>query len=107
MGYWLSGAPILHFLYAARVQTILLISPYWRESHRWMVSSVKLAELWQRLGYRVVVVCMGSTSGVEKVSDTLTIYRKKDLFLKDPLNFGISFGFTGLVRRVIKTEKPN
>lgn len=89
------------------MQTILLISPYWKEPHRWMVSSVKLAELWQRIGYRVVVVCMGSESGIEHVSDTLTIYRKKDWFLPDPLNFGIAFGFTGLVRRVMRLEKPD
>jgi hypothetical protein len=41
--------------------TILLISPYWKEDHRWMVSTVKLAELWQRMGYNVVVACMGAS----------------------------------------------
>src|SRR6185436_11102015 len=84
-----------------------LISPYWKEDHRWMVSSVKLAELWQRLGYRVVVACMGSETSVERVSETLTIHRRKDLFLKDPLNFGIAFGFAGYVRRLIRDEKPD
>lgn len=69
-----------------------------------MVSSYKLAELWQRLGYRVVVACMAKESGKEVVSDTLTIYRRKDLFLPDPLNFGISFGFAGMVRRILKEE---
>ena len=94
----------------------MLISPYWREEHRWMVSSVKLAELWQRLGYKVVVACMGKGNGtrcmghgttVEDVSPTLRIYRMKDIFLKDPLNFGIAFGFAGLVRRLIQEEKPD
>ncbi|MDD5740227.1 MAG: glycosyltransferase family 4 protein, partial [Candidatus Peribacteraceae bacterium] len=89
------------------MRTILLISPYWKEPHRWMVSSVKLAELWQRLGYRIVVVCMGPESGIERVSETLTIYRKKDLFFPDPLNFGVALGFTGLVRRVIRREQPD
>jgi glycosyltransferase involved in cell wall biosynthesis len=89
------------------MRKILLISPYWKEPHRWMVSSVKLAELWQRLGYSVTVVCMGSETGVEKVSDTLTIHRRKDIFLPDPLNFGIAFGFAGYVRRVINQEKPD
>lgn len=99
------------------MKTILLISPYWKEPHRWMVSSVKLAELWQRLGYRVVVACMGSPVGercslarcsfLERVSPTLAIYRKKDFFLKDPLNFGISFGFSRLVRRMIREERPD
>ncbi|MFH0851164.1 MAG: glycosyltransferase [Candidatus Peregrinibacteria bacterium] len=117
------------------VKTILLISPYWKEEHRWMVSTVKLAELWQRLGYRVVVVCMGkpltpspspislsSSSGrtmgcpggavgrgahIERISETLTICRKKDFFLPDPWNYGIAFGFFGLVRRIIHAERPD
>ncbi len=88
------------------MQTILLISPYWKEQHRWMVSSVKLAELWQRLGYRVVVACMGN-AGIEEVSPTLKIYRKKDWFIPDPWNYGIAFGFTGFVRRIIREEKPD
>lgn len=88
-------------------KTILLVSPYWKEPHRWMASSVKLAELWQRLGYRVVVACMGSETSVERVSDTLTIHRRKDLFLPDPFNFGIAFGFAGYVRRLLHEEKPD
>lgn len=89
------------------MKTILLISPYWKEDHRWMVSSVKLAELWQRLGYKVVAVCMGSESKVETVSDTLTVHYRKDVFLPDPLNFGISLGFTGYVRQLIREVKPD
>ncbi len=87
--------------------TILLVSPYWKEEHRWMVSSVKLAELWQRLGYKVVVVCMGSATGVEEVSPTLTIHRRKDVFLKDPLNYGIAIGFSGYVARLAKETRPD
>lgn len=93
------------------MKTILLISPYWREEHRWMISTTKLADLWQRLGYKVVVACMGDEKlGVrsqESVSPTLTIYRKKDWFLPDPWNYGIAFGFSGFVRRIIATEKPD
>lgn len=89
------------------MRTILLISPYWKEPHRWMASSVKLAELWQRRGYRVVAACMGSETKTQVVSPTLTIHFKKDLFLPDPLNFGICFGFGGLVRRLIHEEKPD
>lgn len=72
-----------------------------------MVSSVKLAELWQRSGYRVVVACMGFPVIDERVSSSLTIYRKKDFFLPDPLNFGISIGFSRFVRRIIRAEKPD
>ncbi|MDP7454704.1 MAG: glycosyltransferase family 4 protein [Candidatus Peribacteraceae bacterium] len=103
------------------MKTILLISPYWKEEHRWMVSTVKLAELWQKLGYRVIVACMGGKRSKERknesmkgqkieaevVSDTLSIYRKKDLFIPDPWNYGIAFGFTGFVRRIIKNERPD
>ncbi len=88
-------------------KTILLISPYWKEPHRWMVSSFKLAELWQRLGYKVVVACMGSETGVDIVSPTLTIHRRKDIFLPDPLNFGIAFGFAGYVRRLARDLQPD
>jgi glycosyltransferase involved in cell wall biosynthesis len=89
------------------MKTILLVSPYWKEEHRWMVSSVKLAELWQRLGYRVVVACMGSKTETERISDTLVIHRRKDLFLPDPWNYGVALGFCGLVRRLLRTEHPD
>jgi len=94
------------------MKTILLISPYWKEKHRWMVSSVKLAELWQRLGYRVTVLCMGAAEGQkgkwnrEEVSPTLTIYRMKDFFLKDPWNYGIALGFSGKALKLARELKP-
>ncbi|MDB4978607.1 MAG: group 1 glycosyl transferase [Candidatus Peribacteria bacterium] len=88
------------------VKTILLISPYWKEQHRWMVSSFKLAELWQRLGYRLIVVCMGAETGIEEVSPSLVIHRRKDFFLPDPWNYGISFGFSGYVMKLVHAERP-
>ncbi len=88
------------------MKSILLISPYWKEDHRWMVSSFKLAELWQRIGYKVVVVCMGFQTRTEKISETLTVHSCKDYFLPDPWNYGIAFGFTGKVFRIIAEEKP-
>lgn len=85
-----------------------------------MVSSFKLAELWQRIGFRVVVVCMGNLSAknevrsakssrvsIETVSQTLEIHRIQDIFLPDPWNYGIAFGFTGYVRRLIKELQPD
>ena len=91
----------------SQMKTILLVSPYWKEDHRGMMSSFKLAELWQRLGYRVVVVCMGGETKIEDVSDTLTVHYRKDVFLPDPLNFGIAFGFWRSAWRLIKKEKPD
>jgi len=86
-----------------------------------MVSSVKLAALWQRMGYRVIVACMGSMNeecrmkneecgrrvGIERVSETLEIHRMRDFFLPDPWNYGIALGFSGYVRRLVRTEKPD
>lgn len=86
--------------------SILLISPYYRERHRWMVSTVKLAELWQRLGYRVVVICMGERTRRTDLSPTLTIVERRDLFLPDPWNYGISWGFSRVVKALVREEKP-
>src|SRR5687767_12986892 len=72
-----------------------------------MVSGYKLAELWQRLGYRVVVACMGSETKTENVSETLTVHSQKDVFLKDPWNYGIALGFGGFVAGLAKQEKPD
>ncbi len=93
------------------MQTIVLVSPYWKEEHRWMVSTVKLAELWQRLGYRIVVVCMGTTQNgvaeeMEQISPTLVIHRVRDWFLPDPWNYGIALRFTRIVKRVVREERP-
>ena len=90
------------------MKTILLISPYWKEPHRWIVSSVKLAELWQRIGYKVIVVSMGSISSpMTKLRENLFLTTRKDVFLKDPWNYGISFGFAGFVAKIAKQEKPD
>lgn len=101
------------------MKTILLISPYWKEDHRWMASSVKLAELWQRLGYKVVVVCMGKGErgavsreylgkpSIEKISETLEIHRIPDWFLPDPWNYGIALGFSGYVARLHRSLQPD
>ena len=76
-----------------------------------MVSTVKLAELWQRIGYNVAVLCMGPTDGgkhaVERVSDTLTIYRAQDFFLPDPWNYGIAPGFSIRALLLARTLKPD
>ncbi|MDD5055931.1 MAG: glycosyltransferase family 4 protein [Candidatus Peribacteraceae bacterium] len=116
------------------MRTLLLISPYWKEDHRWMVSSVKLAGLWQRLGYRVVVVCMGHPSdqrpviegeprlwratsdqhdstipnhGGSAAPQTLEIHRIPDFFLSDPWNYGIAPGFAGKALRLAEEFKPD
>jgi glycosyltransferase involved in cell wall biosynthesis len=89
------------------MKTILLISPYWQEEHRWMVSSVKMAELWQRIGYKVTVLCMGHGARREKISETLEIHRVPDVFIPDPWNYGIAFGFSGVAVRLARELKPD
>lgn len=89
------------------MKSILLISPYWHEQHRWMVSSVKMAELWQRIGYKVVVLCMGHGTRYEKVSETLEIHRRPDVFIPDPWNYGISFSVLGAAVRLARELRPD
>lgn len=89
------------------MKTILLISPYWKEDHRWMVSTVKLAELWQRRGHRVVVCCMGSSTRTEEVSPTLIVHYRKDVFLPDPWNYGIAWGFSRYVKTLARDLYPD
>ncbi len=106
-GYVVSSSTRPRVRYAGAVKTILLVTPYWREQHRWMVSGYKLADLWQRLGYRVVVACMGSETKTEKPSDSLTVYSRKDVFLKDPWNYGIALGFGRFVVKLAKETKSD
>lgn len=89
------------------MKTILCISPYYKEEHRWMVSTVKLAQLWQKMGYKVVVVCMHSITGIIEQTDTLVVYGYKDFFIKDPFNFGIALGFSRYVRECIVQYSPD
>lgn len=44
---------------------------------------------------------------IEKVSETLEIYRIPDVFLPDPWNYGIAFGFSGYAIRLAKELKPD
>lgn len=71
-----------------------------------MVSTCKLAELWQRMGYRVVVVCMSGKTEVKEISGSLKIYGVKDFFLKDPFNYGIAPFFCWHVFKALRAEKP-
>lgn len=88
------------------MKTILLVSPYWKEDHRWMVSSVKLTQLWIQLGYEVTVVCMGSSNAIQQY-DGFTVHQRKDWFIPDPWNYGIAFGFAGYVAKLTKKIRPD
>ncbi len=86
---------------------ILLISPYWKEEHRWMVSTVKMAELWQKMGHPVTVLCMGEKTETKNISPTLTIHTRKDFFLPDPWNYGIARGFSAAALKLAQEIHPD
>lgn len=69
-----------------------------------MISAYKTA-LYLSKKHEVVVLTTG-TPRYEKINDNLTVYRLRDLFLPDPVNYSIVPGlFTGLAS-IIKKEKP-
>ncbi len=90
--------------------TILLIAPRFADAvhgeRRAMRSAVTTAtELSKHC--RVVVVTAGSPVGREVVSDSLTIYRLWDLFLPDPINYGIIPTLIPELLRIMKWERPD
>lgn len=84
---------------------VLIISPYFFEPHRWMISGYKTA-LNLSKGHQVVVLTTGKPA-YEKLNPNLKIYRLKDLFLPDPVNFSIVPGLFSKLKKVIKKEKPD
>ncbi len=74
-----------------------------------MVSTVKLADLWQRIGFHVDVVSMGPRNDKQPVGITAnaTVQFKKDIFLPDPWNYGICFGFSNLIRKRVREDAPD
>ena len=87
---------------------ILLVTPYFFEPHRWMISGYKGALGLSSLGHDVVVFTAGSRGqpAVERLSPNLTVYRFPDFFLSDPVNFGIMPFLFPRLWRVIRRERP-
>lgn len=83
---------------------ILIISPYFFEPHRWMISAYKTA-LFLSKKHEVVVLTTGSKP-FEQYNKNLKIYRMEDWFIPDPVNFSIVPGMLFRLLRVIRTEKP-
>lgn len=85
---------------------ILVVVPYFDEPHRWMISGQKTAhELAKE--HEVVVLTTGVKTVVEQPKQNLTIYRIKDIFLKDPINYSVVPGLFKAVRTLIRQEKPD
>jgi glycosyltransferase involved in cell wall biosynthesis len=87
---------------------ILLVTPYFFEPHRWNISAYKSAHSLARIGHDVVVFTSGSRGQppLEELDSNLKVYRFRDIFLPDPVNYGIvPFLFTRLWN-VMRKEKP-
>lgn len=55
----------------------------------------------------VVVVTAGPPPRYEKVDDRLTVYRLWDLYVPDPVNYGITPGVFTTLPSIIRKEKPD
>jgi len=84
---------------------ILVVVPYFEEPHRWMISGQKTAH-WLSRHHQVTVVTTGSHDQLERRGHNLKIYRLKDYFLKDPINYSIVPHLGRKLTRIIKREKP-
>ena len=86
---------------------ILLIAPYFKESHRWMISAYKEAINISKQGIEVVVFTSRSKKTPKLIKKkNLKIYGYRDIFLKDPINFGIMPFMNFHLLKLIKKEKP-
>ncbi|MDD3774319.1 MAG: hypothetical protein PHW50_03540, partial [Patescibacteria group bacterium] len=84
---------------------ILIISPYFFEPHRWMISAYKTALALSK-NDQVVVMTTGRP-WIEQMNKNLTIYRLRDLFLPDPINFSFVPFLGWHLLRIIRKEKPD
>jgi glycosyltransferase involved in cell wall biosynthesis len=87
---------------------ILLVTPYFFEPHRWNISAYKSALSLARIGRDVVVFTSGSSGQppVEEIGPNLKVYRFRDIFLPDPVNYGIVPFLFPRLWRVIRKERP-
>jgi glycosyltransferase involved in cell wall biosynthesis len=87
---------------------ILLVTPYFFEPHRWNISAYKSARSLARIGHEVVVFTSRSSGQppVEVVQANLKVHRFRDIFLPDPVNYGIVPFLFPRLWNVIRKEKP-
>lgn len=84
---------------------ILVVVPYFDEPHRWMISGQKTAYQLAK-NHEVVVVTTGATAKVE-LKNNLKIYRLKDIFLPDPINYSFIPSLFGQIKKIVRVEKPS
>lgn len=84
---------------------VLIIAPYFFERHRWMISAYKTAlALSDRM--EVVVLTAGQPA-FEQFFPRLKIYRLKDWFIPDPVNYSIVPGLIPALEKIIRVENPD
>jgi len=84
---------------------ILIVSPYFFEPHRWMISAYKSALALAKRDQ--VIVATTGRPYKEKVNENLTIYRLRDIFLPDPINFSFVPFLSFHLYKIIRKEKPD
>ena len=84
---------------------ILLVAPFFFEPHRWMISAYKTA-LNLSKDNQVIVLTTGKKR-YEKISNNLTIYRLKDYFLPDPINYSFVPKLFSKFFQLVKNNKPD
>lgn len=84
---------------------ILIITPYFFEPHRWMISAYKTALALSKK-HEVVVLTAGKEK-FKKINKNLTVYGMWDIFLPDPVNYSIVPGLLFHILKVIKKENPD
>ena len=89
------------------MKKILIISPYYKEKHRWMVSTYKYAENLAK--HAKVIVFTGRSKNIKPVINkkNLKIFGFRDIFIPDPANYGIIPFMYLRLYRLIKRENPN
>jgi glycosyltransferase involved in cell wall biosynthesis len=84
---------------------LLIVAPYFFESHRWMISAYKSALFLSRR-MEVVVLTTGRPK-YEELNPRLRIYRMRDWFLPDPVNYSLVPGLAWNLWRVVRRERPD
>lgn len=84
---------------------LLIVAPYFFEPHRWMISAYKTA-LFLSKQMEVVVLTTGRPA-YEQLNPHLSVYRLRDWFLPDPVNYSIVPGLFRHVWRIVRREKPD
>ncbi|PIZ28362.1 hypothetical protein COY43_00860 [Candidatus Berkelbacteria bacterium CG_4_10_14_0_8_um_filter_35_9_33_8] len=84
---------------------ILLVAPFFFEPHRWMISAYKTAYALSKK-HQITVLTTGKKP-YEKISTNLEIYRMKDWFLPDPINYSIVPGLFKKFLFITKHTKPD